>query len=556
VYPRRLLVSLTIGIGALALVPVASAAISPTVSLTQGATKAGSTVPFGMDLKFAPTGGDSPRNVTLSLPPGLLSDASVDGGKCLHNTQATNACKVGGGTATAAVSGIPASLPLSFYLVAPPKHGDLAGLVTKVQLPTGSQQLGSPGDILIRSGSDPRGVGVNIVLSNLPNSFSGIPLSLRELNSTFDGLRLPTSCPATPATVQITANSYNDATSHSAQAPLRVTGCSSIPFNAAFHVTAVKDKSDHGVKVVTELTQPAKPAQATAGTVRLTLPDALTPNLREALTGGILCTKSSTATCTPVGSASTTSPLYPTPLIGKVYLTAKTASNGLPGSPAITIVFPPPFSLTIIGAVNLGGTTTFHNVPDIPQTDLRVTLFGGKKAVFDTVCSPSSGTASARLTSQDGNRSTLAPSKFAIAGCVAPKRERPRLSSAAVSGLAKGLPKLSFGLVAGKGAPELAAFTVKLPNGLRFAKHHGKLSGVSISGGKAQSLSLKQGHLVVSLASESKSLRVRIKPSALSERPSLKTKAKHHSTPSLKLVVVAKDALGTRTTISRSLKAS
>ncbi len=252
---------------------------------------------------------------------------------------------MGGGTATAAVSGIPLTLPLSFYLVAPPKQGDLAGLVTKVQLPSGSQQLGTPGDVFIRSGTDPRGIGIDIALRNLPNTVpnSSVPLSLQELNSSFNGLRLPTSCPATPATVQITANSYNDATNHTAHAPLHVTGCSTMPFNAAFHVTAIKDKSDPGVKLVTELTQPASPPQATGGTVLLTLPSALIPNLRAALTGGLLCTTPSVATCTPVGSASSTSPLYPVPLVGKAYLTAKICPSGLPGDTSLTIVFPPPF---------------------------------------------------------------------------------------------------------------------------------------------------------------------------------------------------------------------
>src|SRR5580692_3669037 len=64
--------------------PAASASISPSVTLDQGAgTTAGTTVALGMDVKFNPASGDSPKDLTVSLPPGLLSNASIDGGDCL-----------------------------------------------------------------------------------------------------------------------------------------------------------------------------------------------------------------------------------------------------------------------------------------------------------------------------------------------------------------------------------------------------------------------------------------------------------------------------------------
>ena len=60
-----------------------------------------------MDLKFAPTGGDSSKDLTIILPSGLLSNASIDSGACLHAQSPTAACKVGGGTVTArALAGV------------------------------------------------------------------------------------------------------------------------------------------------------------------------------------------------------------------------------------------------------------------------------------------------------------------------------------------------------------------------------------------------------------------------------------------------------------------
>ena len=157
---RRILTLLAVWIATVALAPAAWASISPTVTLDQSAgMQAGSSVNLGMDLKFAPSGSDSPKDLNLSLPPGLLSNASVNGGACLHTTQPTPACQVGSGTATATISGLPVTLSTTFDLVAPPKPGDLAGLVTMATVPLmGTQQLGTPGEVTIRPASDPLGL--------------------------------------------------------------------------------------------------------------------------------------------------------------------------------------------------------------------------------------------------------------------------------------------------------------------------------------------------------------------------------------------------------------
>ena len=83
---RRISATCAVAAASVAFVPAASAAITPTVTLDQSAgTAAGSTVNLGTDLKFAPTGSDSPKDLTLKLPAGLLANASIDGGACLRN---------------------------------------------------------------------------------------------------------------------------------------------------------------------------------------------------------------------------------------------------------------------------------------------------------------------------------------------------------------------------------------------------------------------------------------------------------------------------------------
>lgn len=84
---RRVLVGVVIVGAMLALAPEAGASVVPTLTLDQGAgTAAGSFQNLGMDLKFSSTSGDSPKQLTLNLPTGLLANASVNGGACLTTT--------------------------------------------------------------------------------------------------------------------------------------------------------------------------------------------------------------------------------------------------------------------------------------------------------------------------------------------------------------------------------------------------------------------------------------------------------------------------------------
>ena len=160
--------------------PAALASTSPSLSLDQSAGKAaGSTANLGLDLKFTNTGTDSPDHLTINLPPGLLADASRNGGSCIKTAQVTgSACEVGSGTVTAEADPIPpllnlpvpVSVPVTFYLVPPPAPGDLAGLAVEGL----GEQLGSTGEIKVRPSGDPNGVGVTINLA-LPDQ---LPLTL------------------------------------------------------------------------------------------------------------------------------------------------------------------------------------------------------------------------------------------------------------------------------------------------------------------------------------------------------------------------------------------
>jgi hypothetical protein len=572
--------------GVLALAPGAGAAITPSLSLDQSAGKtAGAEANLGMDLKFADTGTDSPHNLTINLPPGLLANAAINGGSCLKSTNTSGtACEVGSGTVTARPNvliglPVPVPVPVKFYLVPPPKAGDLAGLTVIGTVVAINEQLGATGDIRVRPTGDPHGVGVTIGLA-LPDTLPGlglpgVTLSVTEIKSTFDHLRYPATCPSTPAQVTATVDSYADATVHSLSAPLSVTGCSSLRFAPAFKVTATRDTGDRQVALATTITQGA--TEAPSRSVSLAFPTAtLAPNLASIQA---LCLNLASGTCRPVGAASATSPLYPATLTGRAYLTG--SASGL----SLTLVFPSPFPLTLTGTVNLlKNTATFAGLPDIPLTNLAVALNGGTEGLFLSTCATPTGTATAALTDQNGDKSATVPARFAVSGCPGVAGPGPtggsgsgsagsgssptsggashgassasgitvghtRLSRARFAGLRAGHPTLSFRVTTARGAAKLRALTVALPAGLAFHARDVRASAITIRGAQVKSLSLSHGRLLISLAKAASTLTVAIGRGGLDESRSLRTRVRHHRARTLRVMVVAQDTVGKRTTL-------
>jgi hypothetical protein len=472
---------------------------------------------------------------------------------------------------------LPVPVPVSFYLVPPPTADDLAGLAVEGL----GEQIGSTGEIKIRPTGDPNGVGVTLHLV-LPNQLT-LPIvgqltqiSLTEINSTFDGLRYPATCPSTPANLSTSVNSYSDPTVQTATAPLSVTGCSSLSYSPTFKVSATRDSGDRQVKLGTTITQTA--SQAPSRSVSLAFPTStLAPNLASIKA---LCLNLASGTCQTVGSASATSPLYPTTLAGKAYLTG--SSSGL----ALTLVFPSPFPLTLTGSVNLvDNSATFTGLPDIPLTNLGVSLNGGANGLFLSTCQSPSGTAMAKLTDQNGDKTVNAPSRFTVSGCPSTGSGSgggsgggnssssgsgngatstgvtvgsTNLSEGRLSGLGTGHASLSFKVGVTKRAAKLQALTIELPTGMSFVRHRSgskpTVTGVTLTGAKIKSLSLSHGRLVITLRKAVRSLTVKINSSAVKESAALKGKAKAKKLGGLLLTVITENTNAKRTTIRVQIK--
>lgn len=581
----RFLTVAAVVLAAAVVAPAAMASSTATMSLDQSAgTSAGASHNLGMNLSFTNSGSlsgaDSPKDLTINLPPGLLANAAIDNGICLKTAASAKplaACQVGSGTVTAQpdllIIGslpVPVSVPVSFYLVKPPSSGDLAGL--EVYSATLAEQLGSTGDVLVRPSGDPDGVGATIKLV-LPDQLTltlpilgkvnAAPISITKIASTFNGLRYPTTCPASPAQLTATVNSYGVASLQTLSQPLSVTGCGALAYDPSFSVSARKDGSDKGVALTTNVTE--TPAMAPSQSVALSFPTAvLGPNL--ASLANFCATMSSS--CPQVGSVTAQSSLYPTALTGRAYFTG--SSTG----PKLTLVFPAPFPLTLTGSIDLvSNSATFSGLPDIPLTSLAVTLYGGPKALFDTDCATPSGTANAKLVDQNGDMTRNVSAHFGVVGC--PGVTGPgsgtgsgsgsttsgssatssgptatasgtQLSGRDVGGLARGRPSLTFRVSVARHRPMIGRMTVKLPSGLRFrghrADHRVLVRGVTVKGAKVRSAVLSHGRLLLTLLRPARRATVTFGPRSLRESRALRARARAHNLTRMRLHVAVLNA--------------
>jgi hypothetical protein len=541
----------------------AQASLTSSLTLDQSAgTQAGATQNLGMDVQFNTAGTypvpDSPEDLTIVLPPGLLANSTINGGKCLTETTLDDNCQVGTGTVTAYAAGlVQVPTDVTFDLVAPPAGtGDLAGLAVNDD----GTQIGSTAGIAVRPSGDPNGVGLTINFV-LPNTLDGAPIDITEINSTFDGLRYPTTCPSTAAKVQVSVDSYSDSTAQSLSAPLSVTGCSSLPYAPKASVSAVKDPGDRVVALTATVTQAAD--ESPTKNLSLSFPDAtLGVNLAAIK---LLCVTVSSS-CTPVGTATATSPLYPTALTANAYLT------GTALGPELELVFPPPFPLKLIGTVALTTkNAVFTGLPDIPLTNLRLVLNGGADGMFLTNCNPGNGVADASSTNQNGDKTVSATVDYSISGCPASSYNGvttksapapnavPTLSaitSPSLAALKAGKASLSFKVSEKKNSAKLTQVSVKLTPGISFIKHKVgkkmKVTGVSLTGAKIRSLAISHGRLVIKLKKASTSFHVKL-TSVLHEDGALIADAAKGKKATLHLSLIARNTRNKSHTIKKTI---
>ena len=450
----------------------------------------------------------TPSKVTVSLQPGVLASVSANPSCVTGTPQHTTACQIGTGSAASTLPVL--AIPLTAYLVPPPTKADLVGIDLVTGIPNGP--VTHAGAQLVQT----PGGNVQTVLSLDLSSLGPEAGVLSQMSLTIDGTlggkpftRMPTNCHAGSSSVTIV---YAKGTETTAASPdFAPTGCGTLPFAPKLSGFAVVDAHDSGVAVTTTVTQAAD--EAASASTQLALPwPTLAPNF-SAL--------SLQNTSTPVGGASTATTLLPTPLQGKAYLT------GSPAAPTLTLRFPPPAVLTLVGSINLARhTVTFPTIPDVPVTRLAVTLSGGPKALLGASCAQPTGPLGGAFTGQNGVRAT-ASQRLTLTGCPGrPGRPgRPSLSGAGFSGLGAGAPAVHFTVVSGHAAPKLRSLAVRLPSGLTFVRQHLR-AGVHVAALK--SLALRGGRLIITLKRPLASVAVRIGGRALNETRGLRRQKHRH----------------------------
>jgi hypothetical protein len=272
----------------------------------------------------------------------------------------------------------------------------------------------------------------------------------------------------------------------------------------------------------------------------------------------LLCLNPPTG-CTPVGTATATSPLYPSALTANAYLT------GTALGPQLELVFPAPFPLKLIGTVALATkNAVFTGLPDIPLTNLRLVLNGGANGMFLTNCNPGNGNAVAASTDQNGDKTVSSTIAYEISGCPAASftgvkkttpalpNAVPTLSTPALVGANTNHPALTFKVSVRKHAAKITQVSLKLTPGISFVgKKVGKkmvISGVSVRGAKVKSLAITGGRLVIKLKSPARSFRVSLSTVLRLSGP-VTAAAAHHKQIRVKLSVIATNTLHKKHTI-------
>jgi hypothetical protein len=543
--PRRALIGLVVAAAALAALPASALAAGETLTVTPASTQAGGLTNVTTALTFAT--GDTPKTVTTSLAPGMLGNLNANPG-CLLTQQLTSACQIG--TASVGVSGT--TFTGKLYLV-PAQGTDAAGI--EFVPDTGSppaltnQYFGTS-----LNPNVPGSLNLTTTFSNpSPAQITGFTANFTTLNG--QGFtRLPSSCSVATSTASVTY--YGATPAGTASGPFTPTGCSSLAYAPVLSAEITRDSNDSGAAVTVGITQAAN--ESASKSIVLQLPHGLAPNV------GVDAPCLNATGC-KIGTATATSPLVPNIALASGSVTL-TASGTTPG---ITISFPAPFAITLTGAVNLSNNTvTFASVPDVPLTALTLNITGpsGGKA-FQTDCAPANlgGT----FTPQSGGAAKTVSAAIKFTSCAL----KPTISGS-TAGLGSGHPKLKFKITHGKGAANIATVALGVPSGLKFshsaiAKHKtctgkGKqqkcstktlIKGLGIVGGKAKTVAIKGGKLVITLKKASGKLTVMVSGPLVSESKSLQTKVKKHKVKTLNFSVKTTDAKKAATTVSLKLKA-
>ena len=434
---RRLAGTLAAVAALLAIGPASAQAIgvngtaAPTSSL-----KAAAHSDFKIHIGFS---GGTPRDLTVSLPPGEIGDpnaapfcsvAQLNADSCPAST------RVGTASTMVTLLGLipnPLAVTGNVYNVAPhPGEPARFGIALHaLSLPAPLSGLVLP-PVILQAGVQVNQTtfGLDTIVKNIPNSATliggtpiAVPIGISSMDLTLFGtvgaghpfLRNPTSCSSLRA--NFTAVPYSGATGSAASdPPFMLTGCGKLPFSPGFSAR-MGAKGQNKVLKHPPVTTVIKQDVGEAGLRKVTvvLPPALGVNLDQL---NQICplgqfNASACPANTVVGFASASSPLLAQPLTGPVTLVQAIAL------PDIGLNLAGPLSLNLHGTLDFSGAVTFSGLPDIPISRFQLSFNGGPNGLNvanRNLCKPPAPLFHEDFVGYNGAKTSLA-TRAKIQGC-------------------------------------------------------------------------------------------------------------------------------------------
>jgi hypothetical protein len=301
-------------------------------------------------------------------------------------------------------------------------------------------------------------------------------------------LTMPSNC-AAPSTSYLELETYGpvEKTSLATTPPVKVEGCDKVPFAPTATVTpeTTQYESPDGATTDVHVPQFEKSSQINTADIadaHVTLPEGLTLN-PSAVNGLKACTQTelhrgSTApvACPPeskIGTVNIETDLPPGTLAGNVYLGQTDGTSAITGPPYL--VFIDAESVYDV-SVRLEGqavpdpatgrlTVSFLNNPQLPFSDLTLTMKGGPRAPLANPLSCAAASTSFAFTAYTGG-SFAATTPFSVSGCPASTPFALSQSTADSTTKAGSYTAYTFNLARADGNQYLGGVSTTLPAGL------------------------------------------------------------------------------------------
>jgi hypothetical protein len=516
---KRIALGMLVALGVAA--PAAHAFEVKVPTASPADTRAGQHSDFKLRIELS---GGNVRDVDIHLPPGLVGNpnatprctiAQFEGSGCPPET------KVGTSRTEATVLIVPQTLNGDIFNIEP-RGSEPARLGIVTNTPNGPLRLESP--VFSRTTDG----GLDSQIRNIPQTFSGLPITVTALETTLLGtagsgkpfMSNPTSCGT--ATTTVDAVSYADEKS-SASASFESVACQELPFAPSFEAN-VGAPGRTAARTFPPLTTVVgqTDGQANVKRVRVTLPNGLAVAPTR-LNRVCLQEQFAAGQCPPgakIGDATAVTPLLTAPLSGPVTFVAAT------GLPEVVLSLTGPINLTLRGTSEFtpqGQATTFDGIFDVPLSRFELRFLGGDEGLLEAsrdLCAQPVPELRAEFTSHAGTTKTMTV-PATVTGCSAggggggtgggdtpAARPRPK-ASLRLGRVRGGRPSLRL-RVTGSDGVRVRRVRLNLAKGLRLskrtrlrgAKPRSKRRAIEIparrGGTRRVSLTLRAGTLTVS----------------------------------------------------------